>query len=90
MARLISLVKPLTGFMILAIIKGLIGNLCASFIIIFGGYAMLDLLHFDTPMSLTMIFVAVCLFALVRGILRYAEQSCKPSDLSKYDEVLYD
>ena len=76
MARLIGLVRPLTGFMILAIIMGLIGNLCASFITIFGGYAVLDLLHFDTPLALTMIFVAVCLFALARGILRYAEQSC--------------
>ena len=76
MARLIGLVKPLTGFMILAIIMGLIGNLCASFITIFGGYAVLNLLHFDTPLSLALIFVAVCLFALIRGILRYAEQSC--------------
>ena len=76
MARLIGLVRPLTGFMILAIIMGLIGNLCASFITIFGGYAVLDLLHFDTPLALTMIFAAVCLFALARGILRYAEQSC--------------
>ena len=76
MARLIGLVKPLTGFMILAIIMGLIGNLCASFITIFGGYAVLNLLHFDTPLSLTLIFAAVCVFALIRGILRYAEQSC--------------
>lgn len=52
MARLIGLVKPLTGFMILAITMGLIGNLCASFITIFGGYAALNLLHFDTPLSL--------------------------------------
>lgn len=76
MARLIGLVKPLTGFMILAITMGLIGNLCASFITIFGGYAALNLLHFDTPLSLGWIFAAVCLFALLRGVLRYAEQSC--------------
>ena len=76
MARLIGLVKPLTGFIILAITMGLVGNLCASFITIFGGYAVLDLLHFDTPISLGWIFAAVCLFALLRGVLRYAEQSC--------------
>ena len=40
MLRLIGLVKPLTGFMILAILMGLIGHLCASFITIFGGYAV--------------------------------------------------
>lgn len=39
MARLIGLVKPLTGFMLLAILMGLIGHLCAAFITIFGGYA---------------------------------------------------
>ena len=76
MARLIGLVKPLTGFMILAIIMGLIGNLCATFITIFGGYAALDILGFDTPVGQTMIFAAVCVFALLRGVLRYAEQSC--------------
>ena len=76
MARLIGLVKPLTGFMILAVTMGLIGNLCASFITIFGGYAVLDLLNFDTPLTLGWIFAAVCLFALLRGVLRYAEQSC--------------
>ncbi len=76
MARLIGLVKPLTGFMILAITMGLIGNLCASFITIFSGYAALNLLHFDTPLTLGWIFTAVCLFALLRGVLRYAEQSC--------------
>ena len=76
MARLIGLVKPLTGFMILAIIMGLIGNLCATFITIFGGYAALNILGFDTPVGCTMIFAAVCVFALLRGVLHYAEQSC--------------
>jgi ATP-binding cassette subfamily C protein len=76
MARLIALVKPLAGFMVLAIIMGLIGHLCAAFITIFGGYAVLQLLHFDTPLGLTALFIAVGVFALVRGILRYAEQAC--------------
>ena len=34
MARLIGLVKPLTGYMVLAIAMGLIGHLCAAFITI--------------------------------------------------------
>lgn len=76
MARLIGLVKPLSGFMALAIFMGLIGHLCAAFITIFGGYAVLDLLHFDTPFTLAAIFISVCVFALLRGILRYAEQAC--------------
>ena len=76
MARLIGLVKPLAGFMVLAILMGLTGHLCAAFITIFGGYAVLDILKLDTPFSLTALFVCVCVFALVRGLLRYAEQAC--------------
>lgn len=76
MVRLIGLVKPLMGFMVLAIIMGLVGHLCAAFITVFGGYAVLDLLHFDTPLGLNALFIAVGVFALVRGILRYAEQAC--------------
>lgn len=76
MMHLIGLVRPLTGYMVLAIIMGLIGHLAASFITIFGGYAVAEILDFDTPFSLRIIFVSVCVFALVRGMLRYAEQAC--------------
>ena len=76
MARLIRLVKPLSGYMVLAILMGLVGHLCAAFITIFGGFAVLDLLGFATPVVLKTTFICVLLFALVRGIFRYAEQSC--------------
>ena len=76
MTRLIGLVKPMLGFMLLAIVMGLLGNLCATFITVFGGYAILNVLHPEWSMSLGWVFAAVLLFALVRGFLRYAEQSC--------------
>ena len=76
MARLVDLVKPLTGYMILAITMGVIGHLCASFITVFGGYAVLHVLHPEWSMSLGVIFGTVLFFALVRGFLRYAEQAC--------------
>lgn len=76
MARLIGLVKPLLGFMILAVTMGIIGHLCAAFITIFGGFALLDILGAGSPVSLKTIFVCVIIFALLRGILRYGEQSC--------------
>ena len=76
MAKLIGLVRPLTGFMVLAILMGLIGHLCAAFITIFGGYAVLDILGKEVPFSLTVIFISVVFFAVLRGILRYAEQAC--------------
>ncbi|WP_394273191.1 thiol reductant ABC exporter subunit CydC [Butyricicoccus sp.] len=76
MRKLIGLVKPLTGYMILAIAMGLTGHLCASFITIFGGYAVLNVLGSETPLSLTVLFVSVAVFALLRAVLRYGEQAC--------------
>ena len=76
MARLIGLVRPLAGYMVLAIGMGLVGHLCAAFITIFGGWGMLDLLGFETPVPLKAVFVCELAFALVRGVFRYAEQAC--------------
>ncbi len=76
MARLIVLVKPLIGLMALAVCMGLLGNLFASFITIFGGFAVLDVLGFDAPLSLGWIFAAVAAMAVLRAVLRYAEQAC--------------
>lgn len=76
MARLIRLVRPLAGFMVLAILMGLVGHLCASFITIFGGFAILNLLGLDTPLSLGAVFACVLVFALLRAGLRYGEQAC--------------
>ena len=76
MARLVGLVRPLAGYMVLAIGMGLVGHLCAAFITVFGGFAVLDLLGLGAPLSLPMIFGCLLVFALLRGILRYAEQAC--------------
>ena len=76
MSRLIVLVKPLIGYMILAITMGLIGHLCAAFITVFGGYAILHILHPEWSMHLGILFLSVLIFALIRGFLRYAEQAC--------------
>lgn len=76
MARLIGLVRPLTGYMLLAILMGLLGHLCAAFITISGGYAVLSLLGYATPLPLKGLFIASVVFALLRGMLRYGEQSC--------------
>ena len=76
MARLVGLVKPLTGYMLLAIAMGLAGHLCAAFITILGGFGVLHVLHPAWSMDLRLLFAAVLVFALLRGILRYAEQAC--------------
>ena len=76
MRRLIGLVRPLTGYMLLAIAMGLIGHLCAAFITVAGGLAAASVLGFSAVPALSAIFFAALLFALLRGGLRYAEQAC--------------
>lgn len=76
MRKLIGLVKPLTGYMLLAIAMGLTGHLCAAFITIFGGCAVLNGLGFETPLSLTALFISVIAMAILRAALRYGEQAC--------------
>lgn len=76
MRRLIGLVKPLTGYMVLAIIMGLLGNLCATFITVFGGIAVLSLLGFKTALPRIAIFIIALVLAAARALLRYGEQSC--------------
>lgn len=73
MKKLIGLVKPLSGYMILAVTMGLVGHLCATFITVFGGFAIVAVLRGAATAA---IFGTVAVFALVRGGLRYAEQAC--------------
>ena len=76
MARLIGLVKPLTGFMVLAVVMGLAGHLLAAFITILGGYAVLGQMGIDSAPPLVAVFVCAIIFAVFRAVLRYAEQAC--------------
>ena len=72
--RMVKLVKPLTGFMILAVTMGTLGFLCAQFIPILGGFAVLHGLKSDIPLPITAVWVLLIVFALVRAVLRYTEQ----------------
>ena len=72
--RLVELVKPLRGFMLLAIVMGTLGFLCAQFIPILGGEAILNASGFDTVLSLRGIWIVLPLLALFRAVLRYTEQ----------------
>lgn len=76
MAELIGLVKPLSGYMCLAIFAGLVGHLCAAFITILGGYAVLAVLGVQDKITEVQVFLTVPLLALLRAGLRYGEQSC--------------
>ena len=72
--RLVRLVKPLTGWMLFAILMGTLGFLCAQFIPILGGVIVVHGLHPEWAMPLTPLFVALMVIALLRAVLKYAEQ----------------
>lgn len=72
--KMLGLVKPLTGFMCLAVLTGTLGYLAVQFIPILGGFAVLHGLGHDTPIGITAIWVCLVLFALLRAVLRYTEQ----------------
>lgn len=76
MLRMSALVKPLAGYMILAITLGVLGFLCAIFIpysaAILISHIALGYDHFPVHVF----FIAMIVFAVLRGILHYGEQAC--------------
>lgn len=75
-ARLIVLVKPMLPIMVAAIVMGVAGHFCATFITIFGGFAILTAAGLQSPLpTVGMAFGCILVFALLRGVLRYAEQA---------------
>ena len=76
MCGLIGMITPLLGYMLVAIIMGCMGNLMATFITILGGYGFLSVIGAKTGVNMTLIFMLLIVFAILRGVLRYAEQAC--------------
>ena len=75
-ARLIVLVRPMLPIMLAAIVMGVIGHFCATFITIFGGFALLTAAGLPSPLAgVGTAFACILVFALLRGVLRYAEQA---------------
>lgn len=76
MMKLITLVKPLIGFMFLAIIAGVIGNLAAIFIPAYSSYVIANIVSRADQINLNMSFILLIALAISRGFLRYVEQLC--------------
>lgn len=88
MRKLIILVKPLTGVMLLGILLGVLGFLCAIFLTIIGGYGILKGLGVVEGMATSgkvtfwflsswqYLFTLLLVMAVARGILHYGEQYC--------------
>ena len=74
MARLVTLVGPLTGVMLLAITLGVLGFIAATLIPVLGGVGILSVLNHQDALPLIFLVAALC--ALLRGVFRYGEQTC--------------
>ena len=72
--RMLGLVRPLTGFMLLAVLAGTLAYLAVQFIPILGGYAILSGLGLDVPLPLRTIWILLPVLALLRAVLRFTEQ----------------
>ena len=71
---LLKIVKPLFPIMIITIVMGVIGFICSSGIPVLGGIALLIYMGELTKITYNHIFYAVIILAVLRGVLRYAEQ----------------
>ena len=92
MGQLIGLVRPLLPVMLLAIVLGTAGYLCAIFLTIRAGYGLMQILSgngaeltgteiagVETPAASGVVLSGVwvlVVLALMRGILHYGEQYC--------------
>ncbi len=71
--KLIVLVKPLLAYMVLAIILGVLGFICANFLTVVAAIGLLKLIRQE---AVSQVIFVLLLFAFARGFLRYGEQTC--------------
>lgn len=75
--RMLGLVRPLSGFMVISVLCGVAGFCCATFLPVLAVWeACFIVLRQEPPLSLGVCLGTLALMALLRGILRYAEQIC--------------
>lgn len=75
MGKLIVLVKSLWHIMLLAVLLGTVGYLCAIFLTIIASNGVVRLIS-DKNTNLTPVFISLVVVAVSRGILHYGEQYC--------------
>lgn len=76
MMRLIKLVKPLSAFMVLAVILGVTGFLCAIQITVVGSMTLLTAANISGGIAIKTGCICIIVFAVLRGFLHYGEQAC--------------
>lgn len=76
MARMSLLVKPLAPYMLLAVFFGVTGFLCAIYIPYFSALLISHIAIQAPDFPVKVFFILMIVFAVLRGILHYAEQAC--------------
>ena len=80
MGKLIGLIRPLVFFMVIAVMMGTAGYLCASFLTIGGAAGILMALEQPLPAifpdTFQGIFLLLVCLGILRGVLHYFEQEC--------------
>ena len=80
MGKLIGLIRPLVFFMVIAVMMGTAGYLCASFLTIAGAARALMALGQPLPAifphTFRGIFLLLVCLGVLRGVLHYFEQEC--------------
>lgn len=75
--RMLGLVRPLSGFMVISVLCGVAGFCCATFLPVLAVWEACSIvLRQEPPLLLGVCLGTLALMALLRGILRYAEQIC--------------
>ena len=75
--RMLGLVRPLSGFMVISVLCGVAGFCCATFLPVLAVWEACSIvLRQEPPLSLGVCLGTLALMALLRGILRYADQIC--------------
>lgn len=75
--RMLGLVRPLSGFMVISVLCGVAGFCCATFLPVLAVWEACSIVLRQEPsLSLGVCLGTLALMALLRGILRYAEQIC--------------
>lgn len=80
MARLIWLVRPLTAVMLLGILLGTLGHLCAIFVTVIGAEGVVMVVQsFENPVlqkTVPKLFGILVAVGVLRGLFHYGEQYC--------------
>lgn len=86
MGSLIGLVRPLIHIMLAAVVLGVLGYLCAIFLTVLAGSAVVRAAAAETAargqggilsgLSVSAVFILMAVCAVMRGVLHYAEQYC--------------